>query len=150
MRKQPLRFTGSALQSPAAAVSRHTPANATLSYTELEHLAREWIYDCQFRQHSKSTLANRRLFLDKLIWFLTTHDCTQCRLSELRRFCAYLTTAHENADGRWGSVGKCNAARKPHALEPSPLLPYGMADHYSEDSSFSHFAATSTSLMSLT
>jgi hypothetical protein len=37
-----------------------------------------------------------------------------------------------------------------YALEPSPLLPYGMADHYSEDSSFSHFAATSTSLMSLT
>ncbi|MDQ3815823.1 MAG: hypothetical protein M3347_18090, partial [Armatimonadota bacterium] len=87
--------------------------NDTLTVSELEHTAREWLFDCQYRQHSPKTIANRRMFLDKLLWFLKEHGYTHCGVPELRRFFAYLTTAHESEAGRWGSAGRCNSARRP-------------------------------------
>jgi len=131
MQKQPLPFGSSKSTSPStlgkSSVANDVTANNVLAVGELEHLAREWLFDCEYRQHSKSTLANRRLYLDKLIWFLESRNDTHCSLSQLRHFFAYLTTGHEKVGGRWGSEDtsqhrRCHFAYKP--LRPSTVATY--------------------------
>jgi len=108
MQEQPLRFTSS---SSVTRPHKEVVTNDTLTVVELEHAAREWLYDCQYRQHSKCTIRSRRLFADKLLWFLKHHNHDRCGVPELRRFFAYLTTGHESEGGRWGSARQTKPVR---------------------------------------
>jgi integrase/recombinase XerD len=101
--------------------AKGTAQNNAMETSQLEHCAREWLFDCEYRQHSKSTLANRRIYLDKLLWFLKVHDCEYCGVPELRRFFAYLTNGHEAENGRWAGSQQ-NSAFKP--LRPSTIVTY--------------------------
>lgn len=76
----------------------------TLSVSELVFATRDWLFDGEYRQHSKSTTAIRRIVTDKLLWFLRERGYEQCGTSELRQFLAYLSRGHEDAAGRWGNA----------------------------------------------
>lgn len=76
----------------------------TISVDELERYAAGWILTCDIARHSKSTLYNRRLYLDKLIWFLAEHNLKSCGTHELRLFFQYLNHGHEKEGGRWGNA----------------------------------------------
>src|SRR5579862_2820214 len=89
MRKTPLPFR--------SAESEAIPVN------DLSRHAKSWLLDSEVRQLSKATVENRRIVLDKLIWWLRFNECAECGLPELRQFLAYLTTGHENEHGRWGN-----------------------------------------------
>jgi integrase/recombinase XerD len=80
-----------------------------LTIAALERQAKDWLCDCQYRQHSSRTIETRRLILDKLLWFLREHEYTECGFRELRRFLVYLANGHESAGGRWNNPQK----RKP-------------------------------------
>ena len=43
---------------------------AGIPIAELPQLAEEWLLDREINRHTSATLANRRYFLDKLLWFL--------------------------------------------------------------------------------
>jgi hypothetical protein len=79
------------------------PTGDTLTRVELEGQLHSWHLDCEIAQLSKGTLANRTLVADKLLWFLRQRELDQCGPQEMRRFLAYLTTAHECPEGRWGN-----------------------------------------------
>ena len=96
-------------------------SGSALETSQVEHCAREWLFDCQYRQHSKTTLASRRIYISKLTWFLQAHECAYCGVPELRRFFAYLTTGHEDSAGRWEGSQQ-NSAFKP--LRPSTIATY--------------------------
>ena len=90
-----------------------TPRAAVLSCVDavlvgdLPRHIEDWLYDCQFRQHSPRTVEFRQHVGDKLRWFLEREQSTQCGLSELRRYLAHVANGHEEPGGRWG-----NAANK--------------------------------------
>jgi len=80
-----------------------------LTVAALERYARDWLCDCQYRQHSPRTTETRRLILDKLLWFLREQDFERCGLSEIRAFLVYLSDSHDSPEGRWNNPKK----RKP-------------------------------------
>jgi site-specific recombinase XerD len=121
MQKRQLPFRSTTQAGSALTASGQT-AQTSVPTDQLEHFAREWLYDCEYRQHSKGTLANRRLYLDKLIWFHTSNGYDQCGVPELRRFFAYLTNAHETENGRWDSSNRCHFSNKP--LRPTTIATY--------------------------
>jgi integrase/recombinase XerC len=87
------------------------PASAALSLDELEHQATNWQLDGEVRQLSKGTIENRRIAADRLLWFLRHRNLKRCGATELRAFFAYLNTAHETADGRWGDANRSRPMR---------------------------------------
>lgn len=88
-------------------------AEPCLTLADLEYQAAGWRLDADVRLLSRGTLANRQLVTEKLLWFLRQRGAHGCGPLELRAFLAYLNTAHESAEGRWGSSER----RKP--LRPS-------------------------------
>jgi site-specific recombinase XerD len=66
-------------------------------------LADGWILDCQYRQISRETIANRKVLLSKFIWWLRTHELPRCGTAEIKRFLAYVATGHNDPEGRWGN-----------------------------------------------
>lgn len=122
MQKQPLHFRSS---STVKSTSKDNSPNDTLALADLENAAREWLFDCQYRQHSPRTIVARRIYLDKLIWFLKTHNYDQCGVPELRRFFAYLTSGHEQEGGRWGN-----------SLRSKPVRPSTVATYHSHIRAF--------------
>ena len=68
-----------------------------------------WLLDGEIRQHSKATLENRRLILEKLLWFLDEKSYETCGLAELRQFLAYLGRSNDEG-GRWGNPQVTRAA----------------------------------------
>jgi site-specific recombinase XerD len=121
MQKRPQPFTSFPSAAPLAATKDALTQNA-LDTGQMEHCAREWLYDCEYRQHSKNTITSRRLYLDKLLWFLKTHGHESCGVPELRRFFAYLSTAHEGDSGRWNGTQKRDTSHR--ALRPSSIATY--------------------------
>jgi site-specific recombinase XerD len=89
---QKQRFTRRDLQS----------ALDTLSANELEQQLASWLLDGEVRQLSKNTIANRRVFADRLLWFVRQRELAQFGPFEARSFMAYLNNAHESDAGRWG------------------------------------------------
>jgi site-specific recombinase XerD len=85
------------------------PAGDSLTLVELEGQLLSWHLDCEIRQLSKGTLANRKMVAEKLLWFLQQRELDQCGPHEMRLFLAYLNTAHEKPEGRWGDARR----RKP-------------------------------------
>src|SRR5438309_288484 len=76
---------------------------AALSVEQLDRYAKGWLLDGEIRQLSAATLAGRRIVIDKLLWFLRQQEISVCGMMELRQFLAYISTGHEDADGRWGN-----------------------------------------------
>ena len=98
MRNTPLR-----LLKPVPSPDALSTSPVGLSVTKLERFSQDWLYDCEFRQHSQQTLALRRHVLEKLIWLLRERECERCGPAEIRQFLAYLTTGHKEPGGRWGN-----------------------------------------------
>lgn len=98
MVKTPLRFVSGDDASKADSV--HSLA---ISAADLPAHARDWLFDCEYRQHSPKTIEWRRNALAKLHWFLQQRDYPHCGVTELRQFLAYLSNGHREAGGRWGN-----------------------------------------------
>jgi hypothetical protein len=77
-----------------------------LSIEDLRKYIKEWIFDCELRQLSNATVAGRRLFTEKLMWFLDRREYTQVGTPELKQFLHYLATGHQDEGGRWGNRWK--------------------------------------------
>lgn len=75
----------------------------SVSVAELQRYAEGWLLSCDIARHSKATLANRKLFLEKLLWFLNDKKLACCGTQELRLFFSYLNHGHEQSGGRWGN-----------------------------------------------
>ncbi len=54
------------------------PPAPALPVAALARHIEDWLYDCQFRQHSPRTIGFRRHFGDKLLWLLHRDGCTRC------------------------------------------------------------------------
>jgi site-specific recombinase XerD len=90
---------------------RFASPGISIPLPELEDHARGWLLDGQIRQLSPSTLAARRFLVGKLLWFLRQQEAVACGTLELRGFLAYLSTAHESDEGRWGNTRQRNVVR---------------------------------------
>ena len=74
-----------------------------ISVADLERYGQSWLYENDYSQHSKTTLAIRRFLISKLIWFLHYKNHAECGLLQLREFMAYCSKGHEEPGGRWGN-----------------------------------------------
>lgn len=73
----------------------------------VEHLRRYgdyWHMDCDIRQLSWRTIKNRKFTIDQLLWFLDSKGYDHCGLLELKQYFSYLSTGHEEPNGRWGNA----------------------------------------------
>ncbi len=77
-------------------------SNAVLNPSELAKLADGWLQAGEISQHSSSTIATRRLFLNNFLWFLREKKHTECDTHTVRAFLAYVTNGHKEPGGRWG------------------------------------------------
>ena len=59
--------------------------------------------DCEIRQHSDTTLNNRRFLTEKLIWFFDHRKIEVCNKITLAQFLLYLKNGHKDEGGRWGN-----------------------------------------------
>jgi site-specific recombinase XerD len=75
-----------------------------LNLSDLEFFIKDWLLDCECRQHTQATLGWRRRATGKLLWFLQTNGHEWCGTSELRGFLSYLTRGHQEGGGRWGNA----------------------------------------------
>ena len=78
-------------------------STTALSLAEIERNGEGWLLDGEIRRHSKTTLTNRRLIIDKLLWFLRERKYATCALLELRQFLAYISRGNEDG-GRWETL----------------------------------------------
>ena len=92
---------------------------SSISVSDLKRYADGWFMTGEIAQHSPATLANRRLYVRNLLWFLQRKNYTSCGVSELRAFFAYFNTAHKEPGGRWGN---------PH--ENTPVKPSTIATYH--------------------
>jgi hypothetical protein len=77
--------------------------SAAIATSKLEGLARDYLLDCDYRMQSPATIATRRVFLERLVWFLQHRQYQVCGTAELRQFLSYLMHGHEEPGGRWGN-----------------------------------------------
>ena len=95
--------------------SHHTRSSdrdlvSELPCQELKGYFEDWYLDGEIRQLSALTLANRRRYAGKLLWYLGQREAEVCGTRELRAFFAYLSTEHgEDEGGRWGTGWKGKA-----------------------------------------
>jgi hypothetical protein len=75
-----------ALRCKKGRTLRSAKEEAVLSLEDLDKYVKEWIFDCEFRQHSKSTVDVRRLMTRNLIWFLNHRDYSDVGTPELKQF----------------------------------------------------------------
>ncbi len=95
MQKTPLYFTETKASDPASPVA--------IPIADLEHHAQDWLFDGQYRNHSKNTIVGKRDVIKKLMWFLRLRGYSTCGVTELRQFLAYIATGHLEPGGRWGN-----------------------------------------------
>lgn len=81
----------------------------------LKQAAKDWLLDCELRQHSPETVKNRRFTLEKFLWFLEHGQKETCGTADIREFLAYLTTAHESETGRWDN-GRMRRKIRPESV----------------------------------
>ncbi|MEO7718736.1 MAG: site-specific integrase [Capsulimonas sp.] len=96
------------LAAPVAPILRDS-----LSISDLKKYQSSWLLDCELRHHSQATLSNRRLFLDKLIWFAERSKYAQVGLCELKAFFVHFHSGHSAQGGRWGGGKALNTFRAP-------------------------------------
>lgn len=95
------------------------PCRNSLSRTEIEQCAEEWLLDCEYQQLAAVTIQTRRMFLKGLMWFLHNKGLDACGTDELREFFHYLRHGHKEPGGRWGN---------PQLTKP--LRPISIKDYY--------------------
>lgn len=88
-----------ALRSP----KNPLPLSAEIRVSDLPFYSKNWLLDCEVRQHSASVLSVRRLILSKLEWFLQSCQYDRCGQTEVREFLADLGRGHQDPGGRWGN-----------------------------------------------
>lgn len=81
-----------------------TKTEVTFSLADLERYAKGWLLDSEIRQLSPGTISNRKLIIEKLLWFFKQKELSCCGTLELRQFLAYVSNGHEDAEGRWGNA----------------------------------------------
>jgi site-specific recombinase XerD len=86
-----------------ASASPSTSAVTSLPASDLARHLQDWLYDCQFQQHSPRTIEFRQHTGEKMLWFLHREKAGTCGLTELRRFLAHVANGHEEPGGRWGN-----------------------------------------------
>lgn len=108
----------------AKTAHRFTKTDEALLVADLASLAKGWILDGEVRQLSKCTTEARRFLVEKLLWFLRQREFATCGTAEIRAFLAYVNTAHEAEEGRWGNAGNplIHHARK--AVRPRTTQTY--------------------------
>jgi len=83
-----------------APVSALSAAPAELTARQFKDLADGWILDGEIGQLTPATLAARRDFVKRLLWFLDHRGYSHCRTNELRAFLAYVGRGHEDPEHR--------------------------------------------------
>ncbi len=73
-----------------------------MAVSDLPNLQEGWLLDCRGRQHSRCTLATRRMMVNHLIWLLQQRGLRDCGTFDLRQFMVYLQEGHLEPGGRWG------------------------------------------------
>ncbi|MEN6415838.1 MAG: tyrosine-type recombinase/integrase [Armatimonadota bacterium] len=68
----------------------------------LEDGAQSWLLDSEIRQLSDRTIENRRIFLNKTLWFFREFGHDYIGQQELKQFLAYVATGDKNNKSRWG------------------------------------------------
>ena len=108
MVKSPLPFTNSARpETDASSSGSNLPS---LEVSELKMFIEMWLMECEIRQHSDATLANRRLLTEKLLWFYEEKKFTICNKLTLTQFMLYVKNGHKEEGGRWGNTQLTKAA----------------------------------------
>lgn len=105
-----------ALRSPRPLALVSTDIRAS----DLPFYRKNWLFDCEVRQHSTQVLYTRALILSKLEWFLQLRGHDLCGPTQVREFLAYLTHGHSEPGGRWGN---------PHFTQP--VRPRTVRDYHS-------------------
>jgi len=91
----------------------------------------DWLSDCQYRQHSKTTIATRRIMMDKVAWFLAQKKFESIGYREIKQFFSYLANSHTLPEGRWNNP-KMNR----------PVRPRTVKDYYGQMRTFFRWAVT--------
>ncbi|HEX8236057.1 MAG TPA: tyrosine-type recombinase/integrase [Abditibacteriaceae bacterium] len=94
-----------------------TDVDTSLTVADLERHGRDWLFDCEYRQHSTRTIELRKFLTEKLVWFLREHGHERCGTSELKQFLVYIGNAHESPSGRWGNPRLRRAVRSVTVLD---------------------------------
>jgi len=81
----------------------HISVLSTITVKDLRSYADGWLLDCEVRNLSPTTLAKRRLLLEKFFWFLHSREIPAVDKDTIRKFLAYCKTGHTDPDGRWGN-----------------------------------------------
>ena len=87
-----------------------------VSVQEVKRLSDGWLLDCQYRQLSDETIRTRRFMLSKLLWWLQTNGVESCGGPEIKQFLTYISTGHNQPDGRWGNP-KLHTAVRPRTVK---------------------------------
>lgn len=91
MNVSPLRFNESAGANPA---------DIKISVYDFQHWAESWVFDAQYRQYSKATIANNKFIHAKVLWFAREQRIDVIDVNSLRRFLTYL----REPTARWGNA----------------------------------------------
>ena len=78
-------------------------SESSISVKSIETWARGWLLDCELRQLSNTTISNRKLIIEKFLWFMQDREFEYCGINEIKRFIAYISNGHEDERGRWGN-----------------------------------------------
>lgn len=81
-----------------------------ISVSRFKRCAEGWLIDCEIRQMAKTTLATRRLVLDKFAWWCEQNEVETVDTNTIRQFLHYITIPHP--EGRWGNP-KLSSPPKP-------------------------------------
>ena len=70
-----------------------------------------WLFDCEYRNVSDTTIAKYRTMTNNLKWFLEDKKLEVCSKRELQQFILYVRKGHEDPRGRWGNKHNTRPAR---------------------------------------
>ena len=83
--------------------------DSAIGVSDLQRYADGWLMAGEIACHSGTTIANRRLILKNLFWWLCREEDASCSVSELRGFFVYMNRGHKDRGGRSGN---------PHQTDP--------------------------------
>lgn len=68
----------------------------------LEDGAQSWVLDSEIRGLSQTTIENRRIFLNKTLWFFREFGHDYIGQQELKLFLGYVANGEKSNKSRWG------------------------------------------------
>jgi site-specific recombinase XerD len=95
---------------------RYAKTDDMISIKNLDRYGRGWLLDGEIRQLSNRTIEARTFLLDKLLWHLRRNESEGCGALELKQFLAYISTGHDDPEGRWGN-SQCRTKVRPRTVE---------------------------------